>query len=51
MAGTPTAMAAAAETVPTTVVLATFGPPVCVYRFSGYIVDVWDVNLLTKMCE
>ena len=40
----------AAEAVPAR---ATFGPPArvyrfCVYRFSGYVVDAWDVNLLTK---
>ena len=44
-------MAVAAETVPTAVVHATLGPPVRVYRFSGYVVDAWDVNLLTKMRE
>jgi hypothetical protein len=51
MTGPPTAMAAAAETVPAAVVRATFGPPTCVYRFSRYVVDAWDVNLLTKMRE
>jgi hypothetical protein len=51
MTGPSTAMAAAAETVPAAVVRATFGPPTCVYRFSRYVVDAWDVNLLTKMRE
>jgi len=39
----------AAEDVPAAVVRATFGRPARVYRFDGFTVDVWDVNLLTKM--
>jgi hypothetical protein len=30
-------------------VRATFGRPAGVYRFDGYTVDSWNVNLLTKM--
>jgi hypothetical protein len=37
------------ETVPVGAVRATFGAPKRVYRFDGYTVDVWNVNLLTKM--
>jgi hypothetical protein len=39
----------AAEVVPAAAVRATFGPPARVYRFAGFAVDVWGVNLLTKM--
>ena len=27
----------------------TFGPPARTYRFGGYTVMVWDVNLLTRL--
>lgn len=37
--------------VPGGVVRATFGAPGRVYRFAGYTIDVWDVNLLTKLGE
>ena len=40
---------AAAEVMPAAAVRATFGPPMHVYRFDGFAVSVWDVNLLTKM--
>jgi hypothetical protein len=40
---------AAAEVIPAAAVRATFGPPMHVYRFDGFTVAVWDVNLLTKM--
>jgi hypothetical protein len=39
----------AAEDIPAAAVRATFGPPARVYRFDGFTVDVWGVNLLTKM--
>ena len=39
---------AAAEVIPAAAVRATFGPPMHVYRFDGFTVAVWDVNLLTK---
>jgi hypothetical protein len=39
----------AAEDIPASAVRATFGPPARVYRFDGFTVDVWGVNLLTKM--
>ncbi len=39
----------AAEAIPAAAVRATFGPPARVYRFDGFTVAVWDVNLLTKM--
>jgi hypothetical protein len=38
----PEAFAAAA-------VRATFGRPARVYRFEGFTIEVWNVNLLTKM--
>jgi hypothetical protein len=41
----------AAETVPDAAVRATFGPPARSYRFDGYTVLVWNVNLLTRMAE
>jgi len=41
----------AAETVPQAAARATFGPPARMYRFDGYTVCVWDVNLLTKLRE
>jgi hypothetical protein len=37
------------ETVPDAAVRATFGPPARTYRFDGYTVLVWNVNLLTRM--
>jgi hypothetical protein len=40
---------AAAESISAAAVRATFGPPARVYRFDGFTVGVWDVNLLTKM--
>jgi hypothetical protein len=42
---------ASAETIPAAAMRATFGPPARVYRFDGFTVGVWDVNLLTKMRE
>jgi hypothetical protein len=39
----------AGEDIPAAAVRATFGPPARVYRFDGFTVDVWDVNLLTTM--
>ena len=41
----------AAQTVPDAAVRATFGPPARTYRFDGYTVLVWNVNLLTRMAE
>jgi hypothetical protein len=41
----------AAQTVPDAAVRATFGPPARSYRFDGYTVLVWNVNLLTRMAE
>ena len=41
----------AAETVPDAAVRATFGPPARSYRFDGYTVLVWNVNLLTRMAK
>jgi len=50
--GAPAARSGAtAEHIPGAVVRGTFGPPARVYRFAGFTVDVWDVNLLTKMHE
>lgn len=50
VAGAPTARAGdAAEAIPAAAVRATFGHPARVYRFGGFTVDVWNVNLLTKM--
>jgi hypothetical protein len=40
---------AAGERIPAAAVRATFGPPTHVYRFDGFTVDVWNVNLLTKV--
>jgi hypothetical protein len=52
IAGAPAAMAGdAAEAIPAAAVRATFGHPARVYRFDGFTVDVWNVNLLTKMRE
>jgi hypothetical protein len=39
----------AAEVMPAAAVSATFGHPARVYRFDGFTVAVWDVNLLTKL--
>jgi hypothetical protein len=41
----------AAGAMPDTAVRATFGRPTRVYRFNGYTVAVWNVNLLTKLRE
>jgi hypothetical protein len=50
IAGAPAARAGdVAEEIPAAAVRATFGRPARVYRFDGFTVDVWDVNLLTKM--
>jgi hypothetical protein len=40
-----------AWTLPDPVVRATFGRPARSYRFDGYEVLVWNVNLLTRMGE
>jgi hypothetical protein len=40
-----------AQTVPDAAVRATFGPPARSYRFDGYAVLVWNVNLLTRMAQ
>jgi hypothetical protein len=40
-----------AQTAPAAAVRATFGPPARSYRFDGYTVLVWRVNLLTRMRE
>ena len=39
----------AAENISAAAVRATFGVPSRVYRFHGFTVDVWGVNLLTKL--
>jgi hypothetical protein len=41
----------AVTTAPYPVVLATFGRPARTYRFDGYTVLVWNVNLLTRLRE
>jgi hypothetical protein len=41
----------AKTTAPYPVVLATFGRPARTYRFDGYTVLVWNVNLLTRLPE
>jgi len=41
----------AVTTAPYSVVLATFGRPARTYRFDGYTVLVWNVNLLTRLRE
>jgi hypothetical protein len=41
----------AETTAPYPVVLATFGRPARTYRFDGYTVLVWNVNLLTRLPE
>ncbi|MCW2893749.1 MAG: hypothetical protein JWO75_3238 [Actinomycetia bacterium] len=35
--------------IPAAAVRANFGRAAPVYRFDGFTVDAWDVNLLTKM--
>jgi hypothetical protein len=48
--GAPAARAGdAAEAIPAAAVRATFGRPARSYRFDGFTVEVWNVNLLTKM--
>jgi hypothetical protein len=50
IAGAPAARAGdAAEAIPAAAVRATFGRPARSYRFDGFTVEVWNVNLLTKM--
>jgi hypothetical protein len=39
------------QDVPAAAVLATFGAPGRVYRYAGYTVSVWNVNLLTRFGE
>jgi hypothetical protein len=39
----------APEDIPAAVVRATFGMPTVMYRFDGFTVDTWNVNLLTKL--
>jgi hypothetical protein len=39
----------APEAFPAAAVRATFGRPARVYRFDGFTIEVWNVNLLTKM--
>jgi hypothetical protein len=41
----------AARTLRYATVPATFGPPARCYRFDGYTVLAWHVNLLTRMGE
>jgi hypothetical protein len=41
----------AETTAPYPAVLATFGPAARTYRFDGYTVLVWNVNLLTRLRE
>ena len=41
----------AVTTAPYPAVLATFGRPARTYRFDGYTVLVWNVNLLTRLRE
>ncbi len=50
--GVPGAQAGqTAQTAPAAAVRATFGRPARSYRFDGYTVLVWRVNLLTRMRE
>ncbi|MGH3210703.1 MAG: hypothetical protein ACRDNO_23410, partial [Trebonia sp.] len=50
IAGAPAARSGdAAEAIPAAAVRATFGRPALVYRFDGFTIEVWNVNLLTKM--
>jgi hypothetical protein len=39
----------AAEAIPAAAVRATFGRPARSYRFDGFTIEAWNVNLLTKM--
>ena len=48
--GAPAARAGdAPEAIPAAAVRATFGQPARVYRFDGFTIEAWSVNLLTKM--
>jgi hypothetical protein len=48
--GAPAARAGdAAEAIPAAAVRATFGQPARMYRFDGFTIEAWNVNLLTKM--
>jgi hypothetical protein len=48
--GAPAARAGdAPEAIPAAAVLATFGQPTRMYRFDGFTIEAWNVNLLTKM--
>jgi hypothetical protein len=38
-----------AEVIPSAVVRVTFGAPAHIYRFAGYTIDTWNVNLLTRL--
>jgi len=50
IAGAPAARAGdAAGAVPAAAVRATFGRPARSYRFDGFTIEAWNVNLLTKM--
>lgn len=49
VAGTPAGPGDPAEDVPAAGVRATFGWPARTYRFGGFTVAVWDVNLLTRL--
>jgi hypothetical protein len=40
-----------AEVIPAAVVRATFGTPAHIYRFAGYTIDTWNVNLLTRLAK
>ena len=48
--GAPAARAGdAPEAIPDAAVRANFGRPARMYRFAGFTIEVWNVNLLTKM--
>ena len=48
--GAPAARAGdAPEAIPAAAVRATFGQPARMYRFDGFTIEAWNVNLLTKM--
>lgn len=50
IAGAPAARAGdAADAIPAAAVRATFGRPARSYRFDGFTIEAWNVNLLTKM--
>jgi hypothetical protein len=50
IAGAPAARAGdAAEAIPAATARATFGRPTRSYRFDGFTIEAWNVNLLTKM--